>query len=74
MRRSTGEIVREKTENIFSLLIEDNRIHELDHIFKFLTGIFRVVFWKKMKSRRRCSTILTGFKTVEKLLYKSQCI
>ena len=30
--------MREKTENVFSLLIEENRIHELDHIFKFMTG------------------------------------
>ena len=49
MRRSTGE--RDETENVFSLLIKENRTHELDHIFKFLTGIILWSFFrKKIKS------------------------
>ena len=47
MRRSTGEIVTEKTENVFSLLIEEKRIHELDHIFKFMTGYYFIFFIEK---------------------------
>ena len=41
--------MREKTDNVFSLLIEENRIHELDHIFKFMTGYnFNFFVGKKM--------------------------
>ena len=47
MRRSAEEIVREKPENIVSLLIEENQTICMENIFKFLTGIFRVIFWRK---------------------------